>query len=65
MENNPRQEHLVPVARPDAVLIRVESQLPLLEDGVHIDRYTTRHKVVFEKHTDSKGCATWYHVTVP
>jgi hypothetical protein len=56
------EEKLIVHAAPRARIHLFETQPPLLEGGVTIERFTTRHKVVFEKHTDGRGVVTWYKV---
>jgi hypothetical protein len=55
-------ERLMVCAQPNAMLHLIETQPPLFNDGVQVERYTTRHKIVFEKHTAQNGCITWYRV---
>ena len=58
----PTHERLIHVAPPRARLAPVDVQLPLLPDGVKVERFTTAYRVIFEKHTTAAGVETWYKV---
>jgi hypothetical protein len=55
-------ERLEPVPKPRAVVHLFESQPPLTENGVLVERYTTARHVIFEKHTLPSGVAHWFRV---
>jgi hypothetical protein len=50
-------------AQPKAKLHLLETQPPLIEGGVIVERYTTRHGVVFERHSIPGGPVQWYKET--
>lgn len=53
-----RQVH----SRPSARLILIETQLPLLPDGVTVKRWATVRGVVFEEHIAANGVVHWFKV---
>lgn len=57
------QEKLVPVPKPRAAIQLFESQMPLTQDGVTVERYTTGRGTVFEKHIGPNGVTHWFLVT--
>jgi len=61
-EYEPAREHSVLHKRPDAHLQPVETQPPLIPDGITVERFTTAHRVIFERHTDANGVETWFKV---
>jgi len=59
---NPNGERLTLHDKPTARLGLIETQPPLTEDGITVERYKTGHGVIFEKHTTAAGVVTWYKV---
>jgi hypothetical protein len=59
MASEPR---LVLHVKPKARLVRFETQEPLTENAPQIERYSTAHKVIFEKHIFPTGKVLWYKV---
>jgi hypothetical protein len=47
-------------AKPRARLYLIETQPPLIPEGVTVERYSTAHHFIFEKHIDQHGIVTWY-----
>lgn len=56
------QQKLEPVPKPRALVHLFESQPPLTENGVLVERYTTARNVVFEKHVLPSGVEHWFRV---
>jgi hypothetical protein len=59
---NANGERLVLHPRPRAALVKLETQEPLTEGAPRIERYSTAHKVIFEKHIFPTGKVPWYKV---
>ena len=55
-------ERLLPCVAPRAVLALVETQAPLPGLGVTVERYSTAHRVIFEKHIYPSGAIHWFKV---
>jgi len=49
-------------SRPRARLILIETQPPLLPDGVTIKRWATVRGVVFEEHIAPNGVIHWFKI---
>jgi hypothetical protein len=57
-----RGERLILHPAPHAAVVKFEEQLPLMEGWPRIERYSTAHKVIFEKHIYPTGKVLWYKV---
>jgi hypothetical protein len=57
-------ERLNVCAEPRAQRQLVETQPPLLPEGVKVERFVTAHGAVFERHTADNEVVTWYRVIV-
>jgi len=55
-------ERLVLHAPPQARVVLFETQQRLMPDAPVIERYSTAHKVVFERHVYLDGRVNWYKV---
>lgn len=55
-----QRDRLIPVPRPRAAVQLFETQLPLTENGIVIERYTTARGTVFERHVLALGVEHWY-----
>lgn len=55
-------ERLILCEKPKARLVAFESQMMFAEFGAQIVRYSTAHKVIFEKHSFPTGKVLWYKV---
>lgn len=62
--SEPKQTHerLVHTAQPRARLQSLGVQSRLLPDAPEVERFTTAHAVIFERHTTSAGVETWWKV---
>jgi hypothetical protein len=58
-----KSEKLMLVTKPRARLVLFETQLALTPNAPHIYRYSTAHRVVFERHSFADGRELWYKVT--
>jgi hypothetical protein len=56
------QEWLTVCAEPHTVLKIIETQPPLFNDGVVVERYANHRGMIFERHLQPNGVATWYRV---
>lgn len=55
-------QRLEPAPKPRALVHIFETQPPLTEDGVTVERYTTARGVIFEKRILPSGVAHWFRV---
>lgn len=55
---------LTPCAKPSAEIRLFETQEPLLNPGVTIERYTTSRGYIYEKHINADGVEHWFRVGV-